>query len=55
MTKVLLDHDPNSGPVDMEEAEILDVERMGFTVTRVEDRPKQAQPEQGSQPKQKGN
>lgn len=35
MPIVRLDHDPNQGPVDLPEAEILDLERMGFSVTRV--------------------
>jgi hypothetical protein len=36
MPRVLLDHNPNAGVVEIEEAEILDMERLGFSVTRVD-------------------
>lgn len=50
MTKVRFDHNPNEGVHDLSEEEILDIERMGFTVTRV-DEPKRAQ-QQSEQPQQ---
>lgn len=53
MPLVLLDHDPNSGPVEVEEAQILDMERMGFSVTRV-DAPKKAESSAPASPQAKG-
>ena len=55
MPRVTFDHNPNEGAHDLTEEEILDIERMGFSVTRV-DGPKKSKPSGGqSGNEQRGN
>lgn len=36
MPRVTFDHNPNEGVHDLTEEEIIDIERMGFKVTRLD-------------------
>jgi hypothetical protein len=44
MPRVTFDHNPNEGVYDLPEEAITDIERMGFSVTRV-DKPERPQPQ----------
>jgi hypothetical protein len=51
MPRVTFDHNPNEGAHNLTEEEILDIERMGFSVTRVDGGKKTTQSEQKKESK----